>query len=126
MDVRVLMAPAGYPNIQDERTTVLFVIRGLPDRANMAQNVPLLLTLRPATLKDLATTLDILSTVERRQNQRPKEPHTSWPVPRYYIQPQAGGRTPINLSAKRSIVAEVAVEEAMASTTKTSHTGDTK
>lgn len=70
--LRQEMIRAKYPNIKDESTSVLFMIRGIQARPSIEPNVPLLLMQKIKSSKDLMAALDVLGTVEQpRPRRRP-------------------------------------------------------
>lgn len=73
--IRTDMVRANYPGIQDERTTVMFIVRGLQARPSIAHHVSLLLTQRHRTMKDVTAAIELLETLDKPRTPRGHTPN---------------------------------------------------
>lgn len=80
MVLRKQMVRAKYLYIENERSTVISVIRGLLERQNLAQHVPILLRKKPDTINELMTTIEKLDTLEKPRRQGPRTGERYWNI----------------------------------------------
>ncbi len=71
---------AKYPNIDNQRTSVLFAVKGLQPRHSLAPHVPMLLMQRLQSFRDLESAIDLLTTLEPVRRRKPK-PAPMWDMP---------------------------------------------
>lgn len=75
------MVRSKYPNIADERTSVIFAVRGLQARQMLASHVPVLLMQSLRTFKELESAVELLATLERPRQPPRSQPPMQWALP---------------------------------------------
>lgn len=67
------MRRAQYHSIDEEKTTITFMTRGLRTRPSFLNIVPTLLVQKPITIRDLKNTLAVLETLAPQTKQPPRQ-----------------------------------------------------